>query len=269
MKCFEIDFERVKACVYRSEYNGYGGYFHPIVEFENLCLKSFLGIDEILQTLQNNTNNFLVGNDASNVLLWGARGCGKSSSIRAVLTHCLLADNPKSPSQEQNPQCLLRVIEIPKIGIEILPMTLDFVRSLPYKFIIFCDDLSFGAGDESYKALKSILDGGFEARASNVLFYATSNMRHLLLEEYAQDTLHLDDKKDEIIALSDRFGISMGLYSLGSEDFMRIVNSELSFNAGISDEALRQKALNYATQKGSRNARVAKEFAKLYKNHLI
>lgn len=266
MKCFEIDFERVKACVYRSEYDGYGGYFHPIVEFENISLKSFLGIDEILQALQNNTSNFLAGNDASNVLLWGARGCGKSSSIRAVLTHFLLDDRIKEQSPSHLP---LRVIEIPKVGIEILPFVLDFTRSLPYKFVIFCDDLSFGAGDESYKALKSILDGGFEARASNVLFYATSNMRHLLLEEYAQDTLHLDDKKDEIIALSDRFGISMGLYSLGSEDFMRIVNSELSFNAGISDEALRQKALSYATQKGSRNARVAKEFAKLYKNHLI
>lgn len=267
MKCFEIDFERVKACVYRSEYDGYGGYFHPIAEFETISLKSFLGIDEILQALRNNTRNFLVGNDASNVLLWGARGCGKSSSIRAVLTHFLLDDSLSQ--SEDSSQSLLRVVEIPKVGIEILPFVLDFVRPLPYKFIIFCDDLSFGAGDESYKALKSILDGGFEARAKNVLFYATSNMRHLLLEEYAQDTLHLDDKKDEIIALSDRFGISMGLYSLSSEDFMRIVNSELCFNAGISDEALRQKALNYATQKGSKNARVAKEFAKLYKNHLI
>ena len=154
-------------------------------------------------------------------------------------------------------------------SLEILPHLVDFLREQPYKCVIMCDDLCFGRGDESYKALKSILDGGFEAQASNVVFYATSNMRHLLLEEYAQDTMHLNDMQDEIISLSDRFGISMGFYTLGSGEYVALIARYLGIESSALDPTLRQKALNYATQKGSKNPRIAKEFVKLYRNGLV
>lgn len=162
---------------------------------------------------------------------------------------------------------LLRVVEIPKTSLAILPHLVDYLRTEPYKFVIMCDDLSFGRSDESYKALKSILDGGFETQASNILFYATSNMRHLLLEEYTQDTMHINDMQDEIISLSDRFGISLGFYTLGSQQYLQLIAHYLKLDE--LDSTLRQKALNYATQRGSKNPRIAKEFIKLHQNGIV
>jgi len=258
VKHFDTDFDTLKAYIYRGEFEGYGGFLRPIKELETIDLSYFVGIDDIIKAVQSNTQSFLDNSQASNVLLWGARGCGKSSSMRAVLCDFLHREDT-----------LLRVIEVPKSSLAILPHLVDFLREQPYKFIIVCDDLSFGRADESYKALKSILDGGFEAQAQNILFYATSNMRHLLLEEYAQDTMHLSDMQDEIISLSDRFGICLGFYTLGSAEYINLVARYLGIQPHSLDSVLRQKALNYATQKGSKNPRIAKEFVKLYQNGIL
>ncbi|RDU55262.1 ATP/GTP-binding protein [Helicobacter sp. MIT 00-7814] len=294
-----IDFERTLACVYRGEFEGFSGGMHAIRDFERVDFGAFVGIREQMEILYTNTQNFLQGKDSCNALFWGARGCGKSSSMRAVLTHFLLSapkvaipfdevlKNPlKSPDSHSarfasSPQAHsaqthsahtqesallkpLRVIEIPKKSLEILPFVLDSIRELPFCFVIFCDDLAFGLNDESYKALKSLMEGSLEAVAKNVLIYATSNMRHLLQESYPQDTMHTNDAQDELIALSDRFGIALGFYTLGAEEFIALVES-----MGVKcTPNVRQSALNFATQKGSRNPRIAKEFVKLHNGGL-
>lgn len=257
MKNFEIDFSITKACIYRGEVGRFGGYLRAITALDETSLESFVGIDENIAILKANTQNFLNSRSYSHALFWGARGCGKTSSMRAVLSSFLRVPNTD-----------LRVIEIDKQDLAILPFILDDMRDLPYKFVIFCDDLSFSCDDESYKPLKRILDGGFEKVANNIAFYATSNLRHLLLEDYAQDTsriLHQNDIYDEIISLSDRFGISIGFYTLGSAEYLDLIAKELQ----TPQQEWQQKALNYATQKGSRNARIAKEFVNLYRGELL
>lgn len=259
MKNFEIDFQITKACIYRGEVGRFGGYLRPIIALDETSLESFVGIDEQIALLKANTQNLLCGRPYSHALFWGARGCGKTSSMRATLSSFL-------HKSETN----LRVIEIDKQDLQVLPFIFDDIRDLPYKFILFCDDLSFARNDESYKPLKRILDGGFERVADNVAFYATSNLRHLLLEEYIQDTsqiLHQNDICDEIISLSDRFGITIGFYTLGSAEYLELIAHELSISN--QDSQWQQKALNYATQKGSRNARIAREFINLYKGNLL
>ena len=283
-----IDFTRTLACVYRGEFEGFSGGMHAIRDFERMDFGEFIGIREQMEILYINTQNFLQGKDSCNALFWGARGCGKSSSMRAVLTHFLLnspkvaipfdevlrnplKDSHSAPfstshthTQEGTLLKPLRVIEIPKKSLEILPFVLDSIRELPFCFVIFCDDLAFGLNDESYKALKSLMEGSLEAVAKNVLIYATSNMRHLLQESYPQDTMHTNDAQDELIALSDRFGIALGFYTLGTEEFIALVES-----MGVKcTPNVRQSALNFATQKGSRNPRIAKEFVKLYNGGL-
>lgn len=260
MKTFEIDFRTTKACIYRGEVGQFGGYLRPITALDRTSLESFVGIDEPIALLKANTQNLLCERPYSHALFWGARGCGKTSSMRAILSSFL-----------HNTETNLRVIEIDKQDLSILPFILDFIRDLPYKFVLFCDDLSFNHDDESYKPLKRILDGGFEKAADNVAFYATSNLRHLLLEEYVQDTsqiLHQNDICDEIISLSDRFGIAIGFYTLGSAEYLELIAHELDMISD-QDSQWQQKALNYATQKGSRNARIAKEFANLYRGKLV
>ncbi|WP_066387444.1 DUF815 domain-containing protein [Helicobacter himalayensis] len=294
-----IDFEHTLACVYRGEFEGFSGGMHAIRDFERVDFGAFIGIREQIEILYTNTQNFLQGKDSCNALFWGARGCGKSSSMRAVLTHFLLhapkvaipfnkvlaGENldsnshlapfgnfthspPFATSQKHAQESALlkplRVIEIPKKSLEILPFVLDSIRELPFCFVIFCDDLAFGLNDESYKTLKSLMEGSLEAVAKNVLIYATSNMRHLLQESYPQDTIHTNDAQDELIALSDRFGIALGFYTLGTEEFIALVES-----MGVKcTPNVRQSALNFATQKGSRNPRIAKEFVKLHNGGL-
>ncbi|MCI6217240.1 MAG: ATP-binding protein [Helicobacter sp.] len=274
-KYFSIDFAQTYACVYRGQYQGYGGYLHPVKDFDAKPLDSFIGIDRELKILCQNTQSFMQGNDASHVLLWGARGCGKSSSIKAVLKLFAYADSSCQESLKllESPVLMpLRVIEIPKVELQILPFILDFVRELPYCFVVFCDELAFSSDDESYKALKSLLSGSIEGFPKNVLLYATSNMRHLLIEDYAQDTLHTTDAKDEILALSERFGISLGFYTLGTQEYFTIIESLLATKQDMPaqlDSTMRKMALNFATQKGSRNPRIAQEFVKFYHNSLL
>ena len=196
MKHFDIDFSSVKACVYRGEFEGYGGFLRPIVEFQCVEAAHLVGISEIITALRGNTQSFLDNAGASNVLLWGARGCGKSSSMRAVLCEFLHSSDT------------LRVVEIPKPSLAILPHLVDFLRTQPYKFVIMCDDLCFGRGDESYKALKSILDGGFEAQAriAAALEYNAAVLSHWWerLAAGAQGSLFpLESRRSSAVPLDD------------------------------------------------------------------
>lgn len=248
----ECDWNEVKACIFRS---CNGGYFHIIKDFDRDNTDGILGLDEEISNLEKNTLAFCEGKIASNAMIWGARGCGKSSIMKGVLTDFL--------HRKKN----LRVIEVEKNDIWILPLLIDNLRESKFRFIIYCDDLSFEATDTSYKSLKSVLEGSIEKTPENVLMYATSNRRHLIAEADEVKEIHQKDVYDEIISLSDRFGLSMGIYTLGASEYLEIVKSlcedESEFNS------IRQLSLNYAGMKGNRSGRSAKEFYKLYKNGIF
>ncbi|PAF51949.1 ATP-binding protein [Helicobacter sp. 13S00477-4] len=251
---FECDWESVKAVVFRAQK---GGYFHAVKDFDPIDLKNLLGLEKEIESLEKNTLAFSQGSIASNVLLWGARGCGKSSMMKGVFTKFLFEIHSS-----------LRVVEVEKANIFILPYLIDDLREkTSYRFIIYCDDLSFEANDDSYKSLKSVLEGSLEKKPQNILMYATSNRRHLIAEVEQTGEIHQNDVFDEVISLSDRFGLSMGIYTLGTEEYLNIVRSlcvdEKEF------ESIRQFALNYAAKKGNRSGRSAKEFFKLYKNNIF
>lgn len=239
------------ACVYRHVSPQYG-YFKAITDFHRES--SLIGLDSHLHALHKNTLAFMANKKASHALLWGARGCGKSSCLQVVLSALL------------NPSSTLRVIELPAECLSLLGFVQDIVRSLPYKFIIICDDLSLSTTNESYKSLKSILEGSFENKPSNILFYTSSNHRHLIAESYPQDTLHLNDARDEILSLSDRFGLVLGFYTLGRLEFLELVAQLLGEDLS---ESIQRKALQFSTLKGSCSPRIAHEFCTLYHNQIL
>ncbi len=249
---FNFSWEENLACVYRATFESFNGYFKPTADFTRHT--QLIGLEKEITALKNNTLAFMQGKKASHALLWGARGCGKSSLIHFVLSHLL---SPTSP---------LRVIEISKESLGIVPMVQDCVRELPYKFIIVCDDLCFTPYEEHYKSLKTLLEGSFENKAHNILFYTTSNHRHLITESYAQDTLHLNDAQDEILSLSDRFGLVLGFYTLSRTEFMQIL--KILLNVPL-DENIKQKALQFSAIKGSCSPRIAQEFCTLYYNGIL
>ncbi|MCX2717647.1 ATP-binding protein [Helicobacter sp. MIT 21-1697] len=251
-KLFDFSWEEHLACVYRPAFENLNGYFKPIVDFKR-CTQ-LIGLEKEISALKNNTFAFMRGEKASHALLWGARGCGKSSSIHFVLSHLL------------SPTSLLRIIEINKESLGIMPMVQDCVRELPYKFIIVCDDLCFTPYEEHYKSLKTLLEGSFENKAHNILFYTTSNHRHLITESYPQDTLHLNDAQDEILSLSDRFGLVLGFYAPSRAEFIEILKTLLD---KPFDESLKQKALQFSAIKGSCSPRIAQEFCTLYRNGIV
>ncbi|TLD91796.1 DUF815 domain-containing protein [Helicobacter magdeburgensis] len=244
------------ACIYRhipsQEYGHFSGYFKAIKDFHRES--TLIGLDSQLNALSKNTQAFINGKKSSHALLWGARGCGKSSCLQLVLSSFLHKDSP------------LRVIELPMECLYLVGFVQDVVRELPYKFIIVCDDLSLSPNENSYKSLKSVLEGSFENKPTNILFYTTSNQRHLIAESYPQDTLHLNDAKDEILSLSDRFGLALGFYTLGRLEFLELVAELL--NTPL-DEETKRKALQFSTLKGSNAPRIAQEFCTLYHNKII
>lgn len=235
------------AGVYRKS-----GYIHGILEVEAKELDCFVGIQKEVRLLCANTESFLERNLGVNVLLWGARGSGKSSLIKALLV--------KYASKG------LRVLQIEKEDLEILPEVFDNLRDKDYKFIIFCDDLSFEE-NENYKGLKSVLEGGLEALPANIRIYATSNRRHLLPEFHNENEIFGYEGNEDKIALSDRFPLCIGFYAQGNKEYLEVLKSyfgELPKNW----DKISQKAMQYATQKGSLNPRTAAHFYALYQSGL-
>jgi predicted AAA+ superfamily ATPase len=245
---------------YRKRSSGRAS-LEPVVHLGRMELADLKEIDEQKDKIRRNTEQFVNGVPANNVLLTGSRGTGKSSLIKACLT-------------EYAPRGL-RLIEVDKADLTDLPDIVDLVFGLPEKFIIFCDDLSFEEGESGYKALKSILDGSIAAATPNVLIYATSNRRHLLPEYMAENMTytHTDDGEvhpgevvEEKISLSERFGLWVSFYPFSQDEYLTIVAQWLS-SFGVSAaaiEAARPASLVWALERGSRSGRVAFQFARDY-----
>lgn len=236
-----------------------GGRLEPVRHVATIQLGELREVDGQKDRLLANTEQFVAGRRANNVLLTGARGTGKSSLIKACLNHFA----PRG----------LRLIEVDKADLVDLPDLVDLVADRPERFIIFCDDLSFDEGEPGYKALKSVLDGSVAAHSDNVLIYATSNRRHLL-PEYMKENLsyqHTEDGEvhpgevvEEKISLSERFGLWLSFYPFTQGEYLAIVTQWLR-SFGVAEDALegaRREALVWALERGSRSGRVAQQFAR-------
>ena len=190
------------------------------------------------------------------MLLWGARGMGKSSLVKAVHAAINGSGKPGDP---------LKLIEIHREDIDTLPKLMTMLKAAPYRFILFCDDLSFDHDDTSYKSLKAALEGGVEGRPQNVIFYATSNRRHLLprdmIDNERSTAINPSEAVEEKVSLSDRFGLWLGFHKCSQDDYLDMVNGYVShFGLDIDADKLRAEALEWATTRGSRSGRVAWQF---------
>lgn len=254
------DWRASSAFRYRKRSSGRAT-LEPVRHVGAMALTDLKEIEPQKEKIRRNTQQFVSGQPANNVLLTGARGTGKSSLIRACLNEFAAQG--------------LRLIEVDKADLTDLPDIVDLVSEQPYQFIVFCDDLSFDEGEPGYKALKSILDGSVAAATANVLIYATSNRRHLL-PEYMKENLsythtpdgevHPGEGVEEKISLSERFGLWVSFYPFSQDEYLVIVAQWLaSFSVpAAAIEAARAQALVWALERGSRSGRVAYQFARDY-----
>jgi uncharacterized protein len=218
-------------------------------------LRMLKGIDQVRDILLRNTEQFARGHGANNALLWGARGMGKSSLVKAI--H---ADIGEREGFER-----LVLIEIAREDLETLPALMRAISGQAARFIVFCDDLSFDSGETSYKSLKTILDGGLEGRPDNVLFYATSNRRHLMprdmIENERSTAINPSEAVEEKVSLSDRFGLWLGFHRCSQDEYLAMVDGYAGhFALAVAQEELRAAALEWATTRGARSGRVAWQF---------
>jgi predicted AAA+ superfamily ATPase len=240
------DFGAGDAFVWQAETQS----FLPVKAVNRVPLALLKGIDAARDTLLANTTRFARGLPANNALLWGARGMGKSSLVKAV--HVEVAG--------------LKLVEIHREDIQSLPHLLAHLRAAPNRrFILFCDDLSFEALDSSYKSLKAVLEGGTEGRPANVLFYATSNRRHLMPREMVDNerstAINPGEAVEEKLSLSDRFGLWIGFHNCTQDDYLEMVSSYASYyGLPIEDQTLRAESLAWAMSRGSRSGRVAWQY---------
>jgi uncharacterized protein len=246
------------ALAYRWYQTGSRGHLQPVGRPQALRLEDLLHIDAQKAALEGNTRQFLAAAPANNVLLWGSRGTGKSSLVKALLTEYGARG--------------LRLIEVDKVDLLHLPEIVEPLFDRPERFILFADDLSFEANDPSYKALKAMLEGGLSAPPPNVLLYATSNRRHLMPEYLAENLepslhgreIHPGEAVEEKISVSERFGLWLSFYPFGQEQYLSLVEHWLT-RFGIDpagDPLIRQEALRFSLQRGSRSGRVAHQFAR-------
>lgn len=241
---------------------GQGGYLQPLRVSLDMRLGDLLGVDRQRDQLARNTRQFVDGMPANHALLWGARGTGKSSLVRALLA--------------EHAQVGLRLIEIERDYLADLPRVVEQLAPLPQRFVLFCDDLSFEAGEGDYRVLKSVLDGSLERAPDNVLLYATSNRRHLVPEKQSDNEhwqmvdgeLHPNEAVEDKIALSDRFGLWLSFYPFSQEQFLDVVRhwvGVLAAPTGLNwewSESLEKEAIRWALGRGNRNGRCAYQFAR-------
>lgn len=225
-----------------------------IDEVAAVDLDLLVGIDRVRDILLANTERFARGRLANNALLWGARGMGKSSLIKAI--HARI--NRQAPHA-------LALIEIHREDIETMPRLLHGVAGAGRRCLLFCDDLSFDIGDATYKSLKAVLEGGIEGRPENVLFYATSNRRHLMpremIENERERAIHPGEAVEEKVSLSDRFGLWLGFHPCRQDDYLLMVDGyALHFGLEVDPALLRRDALEWAQTRGARSGRVAWQF---------
>ena len=226
----------------------------PVPKVNRRDIEQIIGVDRSRDILLSNTRRFAEGFPANNALLWGARGMGKSSLVKAV--HSTVT---------QEISCDLVLVEIHREELASLPKLLNTLRSSPRKFILFCDDLSFDNGDTTYKSLKAVLEGGIEGRPKNVIFYATSNRRHLMPREMIENENSTDinpgEVVDEKVSLSDRFGLWLGFHNCNQDTFFEILESYVDYyKLEIEREKLRAEAIEWSMARGSRSGRVAWQY---------
>lgn len=253
-----IDWSLTYAAVWRSRNQR----LRPVKRIDPITLDDLIGIEHQKQKIVVNTERFLNNQPVNNVLLWGARGTGKSSLIKALL-------NEYQPVG-------LRVIEVDKDDLIYLAEIVDEIRDLPQRFVIFCDDLSFEAGETHYKHLKSALDGSIELPPENILLYATSNRRHLMPEhmndnlgvKLVNDEIHYTDTVEEKISLADRFGLWLSFYPINTDQYLKIVDHYFGGFEGNYDE-LHKVAMQFANSRASKSGRTAKQFFNefMFKRH--
>ena len=246
----DVDVDAADAFVWQPERHR----LKPIASVAALPLDLLAGIDRVRDTLEANTRRFAAGLPANNALLWGARGMGKSSLVKAVHG----AINAARPGA-------LALIEIHREDLASLPDLLDRLRAAEGRFLLFCDDLSFDAGESSYKSLKAVLEGGLEGKPDNVLFYATSNRRHLMprqmIDNERASGIHPGEAVEEKVSLSDRFGLWLGFHACDQATFLAMVDRYAAhFALPIDADALHRAALEWATTRGGRSGRVAWQF---------
>nr|WP_244998722.1 ATP-binding protein [Pseudomonas viridiflava] len=243
---------------------GRSGYLMPLEVSLDMRLSDLIGVDLQRDQLGRNTRQFIDGLPANHALLWGSRGTGKSSLIRALLAEYAASG--------------LRLIEIERDHLGDLPRVVEQLQKLPQRFVLFCDDLSFESGEGDYRVLKSVLDGSLEQAPDNVLLYATSNRRHLVPEKESDNAnwqqvdgeLHPSEAVEDKIALSDRFGLWLSFYPFTQDHYLNVVEhwiTQLALKSGLSwqrDENLDKAAVRWATGRGNRNGRCAYQFARYW-----
>ncbi|OZG70788.1 ATPase [Hahella sp. CCB-MM4] len=247
-----INWNETPAAIWRQ----LKGSLRAVRTIDPIRLDQLLGIDDQKHTLVRNTEKFIAGLPANNVLLWGSRGTGKSSLIKGLLNEYF----------DQG----LRIVEVDKDDLVYLPEIVDEIRDQPQRFIVYCDDLSFEAGEKTYKALKSVLEGSIESPPDNVLIYATSNRRHLMPEymsenltsQVVETEIHHGEAIEEKISLSDRFGLWISFYPFNQDRYLEIIDHYFKSFSGDRNE-LHRKAIQFALQRGGRSGRAAYQF---YKN---
>lgn len=225
----------------------------PVARVNRVGLDLLVGIDRARDTLLENTRRFAGGLGANNALLWGARGMGKSSLVKAV-HGALVADHPD-----------LKLVELQREDLPTVGRLLSHLRDAPERFILFCDDLSFSHDDQHYKSLKAVLDGGVEGRPENVVFYATSNRRHLMprdmIENERSFAINPSEAVEEKVSLSDRFGLWLGFHPCDQDAFLSMIEGYCAaHDVQVAAETLRAEAIEWQATRGSRSGRVAWQF---------
>ncbi len=252
------DFERADGFLWHSAPE----HFQPVQHINRVPLALLKGLERASAQLLDNTRRFAQGLPANNALLWGARGMGKSSLVKAVHgTVCAEAADLAKSSKSTG----LKLVEIHREDIDTLPRCLGPLSASAHRFIVFCDDLSFDHDDTSYKSLKAVLEGGIEGRPDNVIFYATSNRRHMMprdmIDNERSTAINPSEAVEEKVSLSDRFGLWLGFYKGSQDQYLEMVTSYADyFELNYDRQELRADALEWAATRGARSGRVAYQF---------
>lgn len=225
----------------------------PVMRVSRVDIGLLIGINRSRDTLLENTRHFAAGLPANNALLWGARGMGKSSLVKAIHAKVVSEGLP------------LKIVELSREDLPSVGRLLAHLRAAPFRFILFCDDLSFSHDDQHYKSLKAVLDGGIEGRPENVLFYATSNRRHLMprdmIENETQAAIHSTEAVEEKVSLSDRFGLWLGFHPCDQDQYLEMIAGYCTAHGvQVPPDRLRAEAIEWQATRGGRSGRVAWQF---------
>lgn len=243
------DFTAASAFVWHVEPDR----LEPVARVNRVGLDLLVGIDRSRDTLLENTRRFAAGYAANNALLWGARGMGKSSLVKAI--------HAEVQAEHED----LKLVELQREDLPSVGRLLNHLRAAPFRFLLFCDDLSFSHDDQHYKSLKAVLDGGIEGRPENVAFYATSNRRHLMprdmIENERSSAINPSEAVEEKVSLSDRFGLWLGFHPCDQDEYLAMIRGYCdAYGVTIDDDTLRREAIEWQATRGARSGRVAWQY---------